>query len=103
VGEQGYKQSLRVRTAGPCNNLSQTGYNVAADRFYGSIPDGYRNGRGHTREQEAWMARSVLRSLRRALTPRTHDNQSVHFHNGPHGQPEVCFDHSCSRPRLNAR
>jgi hypothetical protein len=49
------------------------------------------------------MARSVLRSLRRALTPRTHDNQSVHFHNGPHGQPEVCFDNSCSRPRLNAR
>ena len=47
------------------------------------------------------MARFTLRSLRRALTQSTHSKTPVHFHNGPHGQPEVCFDHSCSRPRLN--
>jgi hypothetical protein len=47
------------------------------------------------------MARLHLRSLRRALKPSssTH-NESVHFHSGPQGAPEVCFANSCSRPRL---
>ena len=48
------------------------------------------------------MARFYLRSLRRALMPNssTH-NESVHFHSGPLGQPEVCFTNSCDRPRLD--
>jgi len=48
------------------------------------------------------MARFRLRSLRRALMPNSNStqNESVHFHSGPHGQPEVCFAHSCIRPRL---
>jgi hypothetical protein len=46
------------------------------------------------------MARFTLRSLRRALTQRTHDDPA-HFHNGPQGRPEVCFDRSCGRPRLD--
>jgi hypothetical protein len=49
------------------------------------------------------MARFHLRALRRALTPHTHTNDSVHFHNGPHGQPAACFDTSCSRPQLEVR
>jgi hypothetical protein len=48
------------------------------------------------------MARLRLRALRRALTPTTQTTQPVHFHNGPHGQPAVCFDSACSRPRLDA-
>jgi hypothetical protein len=47
------------------------------------------------------MARIRLRALRRALTSHVHQTHSVHFHNGPQGQPEVCFDHGCSRPRLD--
>ncbi len=70
--------------------------------MYGPISRRSRNGRDRTREQEAWMARFTLRSLRRALTPRTHAHP-VHFHNGPQGTPEVCFEHSCSRPQLEAR
>jgi hypothetical protein len=49
------------------------------------------------------MARFTLRSLRRALTPHTHNDHPAHFHNGPQGQPEVCFDRSCGRPRLEVR
>jgi hypothetical protein len=49
------------------------------------------------------MARFTLRSLRRALTPDTHGEHPVHFHNGPQGRPEVCFEHSCSRPQLDVR
>jgi hypothetical protein len=47
------------------------------------------------------MARFYLRSLRRALKPSSTHNESVHFHSGPQGGPEVCFTHSCSRPRLD--
>jgi hypothetical protein len=25
----------------------------------------------------------------------------VHFHQGPHSEPAVCFDPHCSRPRLD--
>ena len=49
------------------------------------------------------MARFHLRALRRALTPHIHTNDSVHFHNGPQGQPAACFDTSCSRPQLEVR
>ena len=49
------------------------------------------------------MARFRLRSLRRALTTRTDSGHPVHFHNGPQGQPAVCFDRSCGRPRLDVR
>jgi hypothetical protein len=47
------------------------------------------------------MARLRLRALRRALTSHTHQTHPVHFHNGPQGQPAVCFDRGCSRPRLD--
>jgi hypothetical protein len=49
------------------------------------------------------MARLRLRALRRALTPNTTTTHPVHFHNGPQGQPEVCFNHSCRRPRLDVQ
>ena len=49
------------------------------------------------------MARFALRSLRRALTSHTHDEHPVHFHNGPQGTPEVCFERSCNRPQLDVR
>lgn len=49
------------------------------------------------------MARFHLRALRRALTTHTRTNDSVHFHNGPQGQPEACFDSSCSRPQLEVQ
>ena len=50
------------------------------------------------------MAQFVLRSLRRALMPNnTTDNGSFHFHSGPQGAPEVCFEGSCSRPQLDVR
>jgi hypothetical protein len=48
------------------------------------------------------MARLRLRALRHALT-HTHTTQPVHFHNGPQGQPAVCFDSACRRPRLDVR
>jgi hypothetical protein len=57
-------------------------------------------GGGRTREQEAMMAQFVLRSLRRALVPNSITNESFHFHSGPQGQPEVCFEGSCNRPQL---
>ena len=47
------------------------------------------------------MARFRLRSLRRALMPHSTHNDSVHFHSGPQGKPEVCFEHACSRPQLD--
>jgi hypothetical protein len=46
------------------------------------------------------MARFRLRSLRRALTSNGPATVPVHFHNGPQGQPAVCFDRSCGRPHL---
>jgi hypothetical protein len=46
------------------------------------------------------VARLHLRALRRALTSNTLKNQSVHFHNGPQGQPAACFDDGCRSPRL---
>jgi hypothetical protein len=49
------------------------------------------------------MAQFVLRSLRRALVPSSINNESFHFHTGPQGQPEVCFEGSCSRPQLDVR
>ena len=47
------------------------------------------------------MAQFVLRSLRRALKPSSTHNEPFHFHSGPHGQPEVCFEGSCDRPQLD--
>jgi hypothetical protein len=47
------------------------------------------------------MARLRLRALRRALTSHTHNTHPVHFHNGPQGQPAVCFDGACRRPKLD--
>jgi hypothetical protein len=49
------------------------------------------------------MARFHLRSLRRALMPNSTQNESVHFHSGPQGTPEVCFHGSCSRPQLEVQ
>jgi hypothetical protein len=47
------------------------------------------------------MARIRLRALRRALTSYINQTDTVHFHNGPQGQPAVCFDHGCRRPKLD--
>lgn len=47
------------------------------------------------------MARFRLRALRRALMSHPDAHTDVHFHNGPTGQPAVCFDTGCTRPHLD--
>ncbi len=46
------------------------------------------------------MTRRLLGAVTRALRgePTTND---VHFHQGTHGQPAVCFTRSCDRPQLD--
>jgi hypothetical protein len=45
------------------------------------------------------MARRIVDALRRALNP-PYEAPPVHFHAHP-GNPEVCFDAKCPRPRLS--
>jgi hypothetical protein len=48
------------------------------------------------------MTRRILAALSRAQRPRPAcSEQEVHFHQGPQGQPAVCFDARCSRPHLD--
>jgi hypothetical protein len=52
------------------------------------------------------MARRILSVVARTLRNDTAPDHGVHFHNdGTTGHPAPCFDHGCSRPRLdpNAR
>jgi len=44
------------------------------------------------------MAQRIAAALRRAFSS-PYDEPSPHFHAHP-GNPEVCFDASCARPRL---
>ena len=41
-----------------------------------------------------------LSKLRRQSHPRR-DEQHVHFHQGPQGQPMPCYDSHCTSPRLS--
>jgi hypothetical protein len=47
------------------------------------------------------MTRLSFTALRRAITSRRHVARPVHFHNGPQGEPAVCFDECCDSPRLD--
>jgi hypothetical protein len=50
------------------------------------------------------MTHRLLTAVTRALSPRplgTHPDDHVHFHTGPHGQANACFDWRCDRPRLS--
>ena len=42
---------------------------------------------------------NTIRTLIRRLATHGH-GETVHFHQGPQGQPAPCFDHSCTSPRL---
>ena len=44
------------------------------------------------------IARTLVGRLRN-LTPDA--GNTVHFHQGPQGQPAPCFDDRCSSPRLS--
>jgi hypothetical protein len=44
------------------------------------------------------MARRIAAALRRAFNP-PYQEPPVHFHQAD-GQPEVCYDAGCPRPRL---
>lgn len=45
---------------------------------------------------------NAFRSIRDRITrlADTHDD-TVHFHQGPQGQPVPCFDERCPNPRLD--
>jgi hypothetical protein len=45
------------------------------------------------------MIRNLLTNLRMHTAP-SHAS-SVHFHQGPQGQPTPCFDDRCPNPRLS--
>ena len=45
------------------------------------------------------MTRRIVDALRRALNA-PHQEPSPHFHAHP-GNPEVCFEADCARPRLS--
>ena len=47
------------------------------------------------------MTRLGLGALRRAIRSRRDVAPPVHFHNGPQGEPAVCFDEGCHSPRLD--
>ena len=47
-----------------------------------------------------------MRHLTRTIASRIRgfagtDTESVHFHQGPQGQPAPCFDERCASPRLS--
>jgi hypothetical protein len=46
------------------------------------------------------MIRTLLTTLRMHTAPS--EANSVHFHQGPQGQPTPCFDERCPNPRLSA-
>ena len=43
------------------------------------------------------MLATIRHHLRRFKAP----DETVHFHQGPQGQPAPCFDNRCQRPRLS--
>ena len=46
--------------------------------------------------------RNLTRTIAVRLRSLSADNgESVHFHQGPQGQPTPCFDERCSSPRLS--
>jgi hypothetical protein len=47
------------------------------------------------------MTRRILAVLSRARRPQPACSEQVHFHQGPQGQPAVCFDAHCPRPHLD--
>ena len=44
------------------------------------------------------FTRTIADRLRSLAAP---TDESVHFHQGPQGQPAPCFDERCSSPRLS--
>jgi hypothetical protein len=44
------------------------------------------------------MIRTILNTFRLRSAPGP--SGTVHFHQGPQGQPTPCFDERCSNPRL---
>jgi hypothetical protein len=46
------------------------------------------------------MIRTLLINMRMHTAPS--QATSVHFHQGPQGQPTPCFDERCPNPRLSA-
>jgi hypothetical protein len=46
------------------------------------------------------MTRRLIDAVRAVLAPTAHE--PVHFHNdGMHGEPAVCYDVACGRPKLD--
>jgi hypothetical protein len=45
------------------------------------------------------MATTIRTFIRRLAT--SGQAETVHFHQGPQGQPAPCFDHACTSPRLD--
>jgi hypothetical protein len=43
----------------------------------------------------------MLSMIRHHLRRFSASQETVHFHQGPQGQPAPCFDHHCSNPRLS--
>ena len=48
------------------------------------------------------MARRLLTALGRTLFHDPNDDEPVHFHSGPTGEPAVCHVRGCPNPRLAA-
>ena len=42
----------------------------------------------------------LMKRTRQAMRIDGYKEPDVHFHSGPEGQPAVCYDRTCSRPRL---
>lgn len=47
------------------------------------------------------MALRILARLADAFRDDASDDEPVHFHQGPHSEPTVCYDAHCSSPRLS--
>jgi hypothetical protein len=47
------------------------------------------------------MARFRIPALVRAFRSGAQRRDDVHFHRGPQGRPDACFDTACRRPRLD--
>ncbi len=47
------------------------------------------------------MTRRILAAFARVRRSEPACTEQVHFHQGPQGQPAVCFDARCSQPHLD--
>ena len=43
----------------------------------------------------------IIRQRLKSLTAQQNDTATVHFHQGPQGQPTPCFEDHCPNPRLS--